>query len=67
MSLGKRIEKLEVMCRPSRQPVPSLIILDGDGEPLNKRYAEVLRLNQEAASRGEDTCLTILQMQQHRY
>ena len=57
-----RIEKLEGVCRPQRQPIPNLVMLYENGEPINGYYAEVLRLNREAEARGEDVRLTVLLM-----
>ena len=62
MNLEKRIEKLEGVCKPQRQPIPNLVMLYENGEPLNEYYAEVLRLVQEARDRGEDVTLTVLQV-----
>lgn len=54
MSLEKRIESLEGVCKQQRQPIPSFVVVDGNGEPINEYYAEVLRLNREVEARGED-------------
>jgi hypothetical protein len=62
MSIEKRIEKLEGVCKPQRQPTPNLVMMYENGEPLNEYYAEVLRLAQEAEARGEDVPLTVLQL-----
>ena len=60
--LERRIEKLEGVCRPQRQPRPSLVMLDENGEPVNGHYAEVLRLAQEAEAKGENVRLTVLRI-----
>jgi len=60
--LENRIEKLEGVCRPQRQPRPNLVMLYENGEPVNGHYAEVLRLAQEAESGGEDVRLTVLRI-----
>ena len=62
MSIEKRIEKLEGVCRPQRQPIPSLVMLYENGEPVNGHYAEVLRLAQETEAGGEDVRLTVLRI-----
>ena len=60
--LENRIEKLEGVCRPQRQPIPNLVMLYANGEPINGYYAEVLRLNREAEATGEDVRLTVLRI-----
>lgn len=63
MSIEKRIEKLEGVCRPPGQVRSSLVMLYENGEPINEHYAEVLRLAQETAeSEGEDVHLTVLRI-----
>ncbi len=59
MSLEKRIDKLEAVCRPKRQPRPSFVMVSEDGQPINQRYAEVLRLYREAEAKGEDARLAL--------
>jgi len=60
--LEKRIDKLEGVCKPQRQPIPSLVMLDKNGEPVTERDAEVLHLNREAEARGEDVRLIVLRI-----
>ncbi len=60
--LENRIEKLEGVYKPQRQPRPSLVMLHENDEPVNKHYTEVLRLAQEAEGGGEDVCLTVLRI-----
>lgn len=57
--LERRIEKLEGVCRPQRQPRPSLVVLYEHGQPINAYFAEVLRLNREAEAGGEDVRLSV--------
>ena len=63
MSLDNRVTRLEDIFKPygqKRQPVPNLVMVDEDGEPISEYYRDVLLHFKEAEARGEDVRLTVL-------
>jgi len=58
----KRIEKLEGMYRPLKQPIPNFVMVDESGEPISEYYAQVRSQVFEARACGEDVELCIFRL-----